>query len=612
MVHDVSATLRDVLALHRSGDIEAAEQLCRKALHDAPSHPDALHILALILYQRGDLASAHDYLKEAIYKSPGNASYHKNFSIICGALGQLDDAVKASRHVVHLEPESADGLAALGHILVKTNHIEEAELALTASLKLRPDHSDAMKSLGQLYIASDRYSDAELILKQVIGLTPTDTNALTLHGHVLAKLQKYGDALDALRKARLLDPSSKSTGMTLADTLVRTEQPSAALEVMEDLLEQHPNDPDILSGTGHILRDLNHIDAATQRFVKALNISPEHVDAHVNIGLTQLASGEFETAWDHYHYRSQQHETIAQWPTQTICNRNASDLLSGQFPVIVWTEQGLGDEILQASLVPDIAVTAKDLTLICSERLTSLFAQSFPGVRVMTSVAAHESGVLGTTEAAYPLLSLGKTLRQNRALFPKYAGYLCADAHEANKLRAKYKAMADSAAEPFVVSLSWLSGNALYGKRNTIPLEQWLPILQVTQRVNRPIVFIVSQYGYSADEVNAAAEMSGTKIHIDRDVDHSGDLRQVAAQLAASDLVISTSTTTAQLAGALGRPVWHLPATGLACGWYWLTKGDTTPWYPSMRQFRRTERETDGKQIGDVAQALIKHLNDLK
>ena len=159
------------------------------------------------------------------------------------------------------------------------------------------------------------------------------------------------------------------------------------------------------------------------------------------------------------------------------------------------------------------------------------------------------------------------------------SGFLIADREAAARQRQRLGARA--AGRP-LAGLSWRSRNAAYGEPKSLALTDLLPLL-------RPDVFWVDlQYGDTAAERSAAAA-AGVELWRDPDADPLHDMDAAAAQTAALDLVITTSNTTAHLAGALGVPTWLLlPAPGYGLLWYWFLDRSDSPFYPSMRCFRQS------------------------
>jgi hypothetical protein len=165
------------------------------------------------------------------------------------------------------------------------------------------------------------------------------------------------------------------------------------------------------------------------------------------------------------------------------------------------------------------------------------------------------------------------------------------DAVQVAALRRKY-------AKPgcVIVGLCWASKGSGQSGSKTLALADFAPLLKVPN-----VVFVDLQYAADADERAAVQAQLGIQIITDSEVDLGGDMDVVAAQVAAMDLVVSVSNTTVHLAGALNVPVWNIVpghnATGL---WHWFADGETSPWYPSMRIYRRRSR-TSGALMQQIA-----------
>lgn len=604
----IADLLKEGLALHNQAKLANAEQIYCDILQQHPSQSDALHLLGLVNYQRGDLDKAAGLIQKAIDATPDISIYYNNLAVVEMAARRHQQALNAAQKALDLAPENPDTLAVYGAAQQALGQATLAERTLQKALEVRPDHIDALTSLGSLLLEENRIEEASKALRQATGLAPKNCGALTNFGKVLIKQNRIEEAVETLLRATDVQPLSVSANAVLAEALLRQGKPEQALSTLESVLSLNPEDANTLNGIGHLLRDLGRSREATTHFQEAIRIAPEHVAAHVNLGLEKLSQAEFGGGWEHYAYRIKQPRVYRKQPELDVKSWSNQDLKDSR--LVVWTEQGFGDEVLQASLIPDLTALTKELSVICSDRLASVFQRSFTDARILPKSEIENNSGLIHADIACPLLDTARILRQNAAMFPKHAGYIRTDEELTSQYRLKYEAAFESAANPFIIALSWQSQNVLYGDQNTIPLENWLPILRAAKSSKRSVIFVASQYKANAEEVAQAEKAAGVQIHIDPDVDQGGDMTAVAAQLATCDLVISTSTTTAQLAAALGRPVWHLPSTGLACGWYWLSEGVKTPWYPAMRQFRRAKREEVTDQIETLAGELSRLLNE--
>ena len=128
-------------------------------------------------------------------------------------------------------------------------------------------------------------------------------------------------------------------------------------------------------------------------------------------------------------------------------------------------------------------------------------------------------------------------------------------------------------------------------------MEYWRPVLSQSN-----CYFINLQYGDVAAELTQFELDTGLKIYQDKEIDSLINLDDFAAQIAALDLVISTSNTTVHVAGALGKNVWTL--LPYISDWKWMLIREDTPWYPTMRIFRQHEIGTWGGVFLRVHEAL--------
>jgi hypothetical protein len=263
--------------------------------------------------------------------------------------------------------------------------------------------------------------------------------------------------------------------------------------------------------------------------------------------------------------------------------------------LLVWGEQGVGDEILHASMLRDLASEPISVTLECDARLEPLFVRSFPEVRVVKrSVSAPLD--IDEFDVQCPLADLGGRYRNSLDAFPAHAGYLKPDAARAAEMRewiGKH-----SGGGKRVIGISWRSKNPSLGRAKTLAIEDWVPILNVPD-----ITWVNLQYG------NVAAELSELEKHgIDVlqyvGLDTFNDIDGVAALAAACDLVLTVSNVTAHIAGALGKPVWQLLPRNRGRMWYWFFGHSDSPWYPSMRIFTQHTEGDWAALVSEVASEL--------
>ena len=263
--------------------------------------------------------------------------------------------------------------------------------------------------------------------------------------------------------------------------------------------------------------------------------------------------------------------------------------------LLIWGEQGIGDQIMFAGLIPDVVGTGNRCILDCDARLKPLFARSFPDIEVVSSrTSANDPGLNPEVHitAHIPCGSLPGLFRSNLPAFAAVTSpYLVADSSERERFRANY---ADGRR---LAGVAWYTNNSKTGHIRSIDLAMFAPLLA------RPdIRWISLQYG-DHEWLQSQATTAGTPLLIDRGVNQFSNIDLFAAQIAAMDLVVSIDNSTAHLAGALGVPTWVL--LPFASDWRWMRNREDSPWYPTLRLFRQSSPGDWPSLIQRVEHALF-------
>ena len=338
--------------------------------------------------------------------------------------------------------------------------------------------------------------------------------------------------------------------------------------------------------------------AALEGYGEVLQANPDYVEARWNKSLLHLMLRQYGEGWREYECRlSPLRRTRPKRPFPQPRWEGRRDLPGA---LLVWGEQGLGDEVLYARMVGELVDAGMDILCEVEPRLIPLLQRSWPTMRLVPAAPSRkppDPATLGPEIAAQiPMGSLGQFLRPDLAAFPTSASYLRAD--EARAGRYRQQVQAQSTPGNVVVGISWASKNPDIGLHKSIALKDWAPILQIPG-----ISFVDLQYGDTASERGEAEKVLGVHVQHLPEPDLFHDIDGVAALVAACDLVITVSNTTAHIAGALGIPTWVLLPRGNGKLWYWGT-AETTPWYPSARLFRQEAAGDWSGVIAAVAAAL--------
>ena len=245
----------------------------------------------------------------------------------------------------------------------------------------------------------------------------------------------------------------------------------------------------------------------------------------------------------------------------------------------MYGEQGLGDEIMFASCVPELMARVGRCVIECSPKLEKLFRRSFAPATVyggpQTAGAPAWLPLAPPIDRQIAMGSLPLHLRRTRAEFPRRSHYLQADPARI----AHWKARLGRSGSRLHIGISWRGGTSqTHRDRRSFDLEQLLPLLRLPG-----MRFISLQYTDCRDELARLESSHG--VTVDHWQEAIADYDETAALVSALDGVVSVQTALVHLAGALGRPVWAMvPAVP---EWRYLHRGEELPWYASLRVLRQ-------------------------
>ncbi|MBD1550668.1 tetratricopeptide repeat-containing glycosyltransferase family protein [Pseudomonas typographi] len=332
-----------------------------------------------------------------------------------------------------------------------------------------------------------------------------------------------------------------------------------------------------------VLEELGQYTEAFKYYQKILAREPEHIGVNNNLALLMLRLGQYPEGWSHYEWRwarvqkdRYQHFNIPRWEGQALAGKR----------LLIWAEQGIGDNIMFGSMLPDLLALGATVNFEVYERLEPLFKRAFPTVNfVRREVITRDGGDAvykvkqrwPASDYQIPEGSLGGLLRQSASAFIPRTRFLQADPEVvATFVRTYQQAFPGKR----LVGLSWRGGTSSSTQKQTRRISmQDLARLAVLQDVQ----FINLQYGDTLDE-RAEALALGLCIHNDDSVDPLHDMDRQGAQMLALDAVVSIDNTTVHLAGALGVKTYAL--LPINPNWRWGLHSGPSHWYPTVHTLR--------------------------
>ncbi|KAA1054966.1 tetratricopeptide repeat protein [Azospirillum argentinense] len=640
------ATLDEALAialdLHTAGRTEEAETIYGRILDAVPDEPNALHLYGLLCAQCGRLEQAAELLGQAVALRPGQPEYRANLATLhqargnlaaaaaeyraalrlcpdsaalafplAGAARQMGDsglALAAYRRTTLIQPDLAEPMAQAGILLRYAGRTGEAVSTLRRAVRLRPGHGEAWHHLG-VALQRTREPDAVTALAQAVALLPEDATPRLNLGRAHYDAGRWGAAVAALRGALALDPANDGALELLAVArhkagwereaamalrrLLRLRPDAAngwyalslaehgALGSLRRALALQPDHRNALSGLANRLRDQREIAASLRLHDRAIRLEPASAEARWNRSLARLLAGDLTGGWEDYEARW----GVADFPTRPRGLPQplwSGEGIAGQ-TILLHEEQGRGDAIQFVRYAPLVAARGARVLLEVGADLVPLF-RGLPGVeRVFARGEA-----LPAFDWQCPLLSLPRAFATRLETIPAAVPYLSADPARIGAWRGRL------AGKGLTVGLVWAGNPQFAGDRERSPGLAALASLLAVPGCR----FFGLQLGSGHDELaRRAMPPSFTDL-----APQIRDFADTAAIMASLDLVVSSCTAPAHLAGALGVPLWVLLSH--APDWRWLLDRADSPWYPTARLFRQPRPGDWATAVGEVAAAL--------
>jgi Tfp pilus assembly protein PilF len=456
--------------------------------------------------------------------------------------------------------------------------------------------ADQEYARGVQHRQQNRLAEALACYERAIALAPNHARAHNNIGVIRQQWCEPAAAQAAYQKAVEADPQFGLAWFNLGNCFRQDNRLDEAQTAYRRALVLMPDDAETRINLAIVLRDLRQFDESLVLLGQVPINSPEQPKAEFNKGLVHLMRGELQEGWDAYEGRLTIEPDVRFVPVARRWDGKPLDTRS----ILVLSEQGIGDQVMFASCLPDLAggSGAKDAARILVEsdhRLVPLFARSFPQITSFAKTTSPEAlPAIGHVDIVEHIGSLPRFVRQRVEDFPRRTGFLTANTDQVAKWRASFARLGGA----LKVGISWRGGKDFETRRRrSIALELWEPIFKVPG-----VRFVNLQYDAAAADAVAAARRFGIALDDATDCDPLVDLDAFAAKMAALDLVLSVDNSTVHLAAAIGRPVWTL--LPFAADWRWMLEVETTPWYPSMRLLRCQRPDGWSELLRHVARRL--------
>jgi len=550
---------------YQRGALAEAEQLCQSALGLKADSFEALYLMGIISGQTGRTHQASEFFARAVAVNPNQADAYYNLGVALGELGRHAEALQSYERAIALRPDYAGAHYNKAVTLEQLGRPAEALASYERVLALMPQHVEAHNNRGLVLGHLQRDAEALASYDRAIELKPDYAGAYNNRGVTLARLQRYSEALASHERAIALRPDYPEAYSNRGNVLSDLERHSEALACFDHAVWVKPDYADAYYHRGNALRELHRHQEAIESYERAIALQPDHASAHWNLADCLLLLGDFARGWQEYEWRwklprSQQARREFQQPLWL-----GEERLEGR-TILLHGEMGLGDTLLFCRYARNVGRLGGRVILEVQPPLLPLLAR-LEGV----SGALPRGAPLPAIDCHCPLMSLPLAFRTELHNIPAAIPYIHPDPAQV----ARWRRRLGETSKPRIAFV-WSGSVALKNDRRSMALADMLPLMS-SEAEWVSVQKEVLESDAALLESHRELRQVGSELY---------DFADTAAVLELMDLVVTIDTSVANLAGAMGKPVWILLPFD-PHDWRWLLDREDSPWYPTARLFRQ-------------------------
>jgi tetratricopeptide (TPR) repeat protein len=574
---DISAALHHAIALQQQGRLADAENLCRQILATTQDGA-ANHLLGVLCAQQGRPEEALAFLTAALKLNPRDAMALNNRGNILHRVKRFDEAVADYDRALALNHHDPAIWNNRGMSLRDSGRAAEALRSCDAALALQPHHVKALTVRGTVLHALERNEDAWASLQAALSIAPGDRDALLNAAMVLAALQRFDAALALCDQALTAHSQDAQAWSRRGGVQLGMGRAADAVASYDKAVALDPRASETFSSRGLALLECGRLKDAIASFDAAIRADAGNADAHWNKGLCLLLQGDFANGLELYGWRTRLPRPVeARAFVQPLWTGEQD--IAGKTIFLHATEQGLGDTIQFFRFALTLQAMGAHVVLAAQNALLRLLRDAGSGIEI---IAADQ--VPAAFDYHSPLLSLPWALKTRIDTIPASVPYLRAEPERVRAWREKI------GGHGFRVGINWQGAKRDIDRGRSFPLSLFETIAVI------PGVRLIGL------QKNAGLEQvqdSGIAVEQPEDFDQGSDaFLDTAAIMENLDLIITSDTAIAHLAGALARPTWV--ALKFLPDWRWLLERRDSPWYPTLRLFRQTMNGDWAQPFADI------------
>ncbi len=567
------AHLNRGLTLHELGHFDEALKGYDHAIALRPDYAEAYSGRGSTLQALKRLDEAVASFDRAITLKPDYVEAHYNRGNALQELSHFDAALASYDRAIALKSDFAEAYSNRGSALQALKRLDEAVASFDHGITLKPNYVEAHYNRGNALQEIARFDAALASYDRAIALKLDFAEAYSNRGSAFKEMKRFNEALASCDRAIAINANYAEAHCNRGSALKELRRFDDAVAALDHAIALKPDLAEAYYNRGLVLQELKRFGEALADYDRAIELKPDLAEAHWNKGMMLLSIGDYKNGWPLYEWR---------WKVKISASER---LITSKMPwagaedkrVLVWPEQGVGDELMFSSLLPELQKVCSKVIARVDARLIPLLARSMS--KQIIFVPANETVNENEYDEHISMGSLCQYFRADESSFAMARnGYLADDKERTDSIRKALRT--NIAPQRKLCGISWRSKNEKNGADRSLDLRAFVTMLALDN-----VDFVNLQYGDTAEEIERVRSELNVNVLSYREVDNFSDIDGLASLIQACDLVVSIDNTTVHLAGALGQDTRVL--LPLVADWRWLADRDDSPWYASVRLYRQ-------------------------
>ena len=557
-----------ILDLYHERKLDQALAEANKLLKFFPEQASLYNILGAIYSALQKFSMAIANYKYAVELKPDYAEAFNNMGNALKLNGELHEAIKSYKEATGIKADYAEAHCNMGNALKEKGELDLAIESFKRAVKINPNYAKAYNNLGSTLHDTGDFDLAIDSYQQALKVGSTNAEIYNNIGNTLVEKGNFALAALNYRRALETNPECEKTYNNLGNAFQENGQFDLAKRSYEQALSINPSCAKSHNNLGVILLEKGELDNALSKYRQALKLESNYPNALLNSSYVYFLKGDFKKGFELYEWRHKQSKnspTMAREPRRNLIWDRKENLKGKHF--YVYEEGGLGDVIQFCRFLPDLEKNGARVTFSVRESLHKLIRTMNSNV-ILTAQEPEESEI----DFEAPLMSLPYLLKTRVTDMAPALSYLNANDNLIKKWQKKLRR------NKFKIGICWQGSNTKIDHNRSFPVSLYKDI------ANIPDVELISLHRGHGEEQLKSIDFQVTTLGKNFDGGKSSFL-DTAAVMKNCDLIITSDTSIAHLAGALGRPTWvilkHVP------DWRWMASGVNCPWYESVILYRQ-------------------------